>query len=156
MNNLAIWMMEANDLASAGGLLREALELRKKALGPAHPDLAGTMTLLAGALIETHRYDEARALAADAKTIYLKALGAKHWRTASAANAEGAALAGLKQFEQAEPLLVQSNAMLHADTGALNYYVKSSDRWLAGLYQTTGRPHKAAKHLAQAGRVTDH
>ena len=98
MNNLAIWKMEGNDLASAEQLLREALEMRRKALGPDHVDVAGTMTLLAGALIETQRYEEARTLAADAKAIYLKALGAKHWRTASAASAEGAALAGLKQF----------------------------------------------------------
>ena len=33
------------------------------------------MTLLAGALIETQRFEEARTLAADAKKIYLKALG---------------------------------------------------------------------------------
>ena len=43
--------------------------------------------------------------------------------------------------------------VLHGDTGALSYYVKSSDRWLARLYQMTGRPEKAAKYLAQAVRV---
>lgn len=153
MNNLAIWMMEANDLAAAEQLLREALGLRIKALGPEHADVAGTKTLLAGVLIETRRYDEARTLAADARTVYLKSLGARHWRTASAANAEGAALAGLKQYEQAEPLLLESHAVLRNDTGALRYYVTSSDRWLARLYQTTGRPEKAAKYLAQAARV---
>ena len=151
MNNLALWKMENNDLASAEPLLRGALEVRKKALGPDHVEVAGTMTLLAGTLIETQRFEEARTLAADAEKIYLKALGSQHWRTASAANAEGAALAGLKQFAQAEPLLVASDAVLHKDAGAPKYYVKRSDRWLAGMYRATGRPQMAAKHFAQAG-----
>ena len=152
MNNLAIWMMEGNDFGAAEQLLRDALEMRKKRLGPEHADVASTMTLLAGVLIETRRYDEALELSADAHAMYLKSLGSNHWRTASAASAEGAARAGLKQFAQAEPLLVQSHAVLHGGTGALTYYLKSSDRWLGQLYQSTGRPEKAAKYLAQAVR----
>ncbi|MGH8239490.1 MAG: tetratricopeptide repeat protein, partial [Steroidobacteraceae bacterium] len=107
---------------------------------------------LAGVLIETKRYDEALKLSADAHTVYLKSLGREHWRTASAASAEGAARAGLRQFEQAEPLLVDSHAVLHGGSGALTYYLKSSDRWLGRLYQSTGRPEQAAKYLAQAVR----
>ena len=42
MNNLALWKMENNDLASAEPLLRGALEVRKKALGPDHVEVAGT------------------------------------------------------------------------------------------------------------------
>lgn len=150
MNNLAMWMMEQNDFAAAEQMLREALSMRRKLLGPEHADVAGTMTLLAGVLIETRRYDEALTLAADAKAAYVKSLGREHWRTASAASAEGAARAGLKQFSEAEPLLVDSRGILHGGTGALNYYLKSSDRWLGRLYQSTGRPDKAAKYLAQA------
>ena len=110
------------------------------------------MTLLAGALIETGRYEEALTLAADAHAVCLKSLGTKHWRTAAAASAEGAARAGLKQFDRAEPLLVDSHAVLHGGSGAVSYYLKSSDRWLGRLYQSTGRPDKAAKYLAQAVR----
>ncbi len=150
MNNLAMWMMEQNDFVAAEQMLREALSMRRKLLGAEHADVAGTMTLLAGVLIETKRYDEALQLAGGAKGIYLKSLGGDHWRTASAASAEGAARAGLKQFSEAEPLLVDSRGILHGGTGALNYYLKSSDRWLGRLYQSTGRPDKAAKYLAQA------
>jgi tetratricopeptide (TPR) repeat protein len=144
--------MEVNDFAAAEKLLRDALEVRTKRLGPEHADTAATMTLLAGALIETRRYDEALQLAADAHALYLKSLGGKHWRTASAASAEGAARAGLKQFQQAEPLLVDSHAVLHSGTGTLTYYLKSADRWLGRLYQSTGRPDQAAKYLAQTVR----
>jgi tetratricopeptide (TPR) repeat protein len=152
MSNLAMWMMEANDFAAAEQLLRAALEVRRKRLGPEHADTAATMTLLAGVLIETRRYDEALTLAGNAHALFLKSLGSEHWKTASAASAEGAARAGLKQFDQAEPLLVDSHAVLHGGTGAVTYYLKSSDRWLGRLYQSTGRPDKAAKYLAQAVR----
>jgi tetratricopeptide (TPR) repeat protein len=152
MSNLGMWMMEANDFAAAEQLLRDALEVRRKRLGPEHADTAATMTLLAGVLIETKRYDEAVTLAADAHALFEKSLGSQHWKTASAASAEGAARAGLQQFQQAEPLLVDSHAVLHGGTGVLTYYLKSSDRWLGRLYQSTGRPDKAAKYLAQAVR----
>ncbi len=152
MSNLAMWMMEANDFAAAEKLLRDALEVRTKRLGPEHADTAATMTLLAGVLIETKRYDEALTLATAAHALFLKSLGSDHWRTATAASAEGAARAGLKQFNEAEPLLVDSHAVLHGGSGAVSYYLKSSDRWLGRLYQSTGRPDKAAKYLAQAVR----
>jgi tetratricopeptide (TPR) repeat protein len=132
--------------------LRQALELRKKALGPEHPDVASTMTLLAGALIDSHRFDEARGLATQAKAVFLKSLGPAHWRVATAMTAEGAALAGLKQYQQAEELLLKGNGVLHGSEGVLPYYVKTSDRWLAQLYQGMGQPAKAAKYLAQAAR----
>ena len=48
--------------------------MRRKLLGPEHSDVAGSMTLLAGLLVETGRYEEALKLARDAKAILLKAL----------------------------------------------------------------------------------
>jgi eukaryotic-like serine/threonine-protein kinase len=152
MHNLALWTIESGDLASAERLLRETLELRRKILGPEHADVAGTMTVLAGVLVETKRYEEARSLAADARALYLESLGASHWRTACATNTEGAALAGLEQYTQAEALLLESDAVLHGDTSTRYHCLKNSDRWLARLYQTTGRPEKAARHLTQATR----
>lgn len=148
MSNLAMWLMEDKDLASAEPLLREALELRRKLLGPEHADVAGSMTLLAGLMVESGRYEEALPLATDARAIFLKELAPDHWRTASAASAEGAALAGLRQYAKAEKLLLESNAVLHEDTGALPYFVNSSSRWLAKLYQAKEQPEKAASILS--------
>ncbi len=48
--------------------------MRRKLLGPDHADVASSMTLLAGLLVETGRYEEALPLATDAKAIWLKAL----------------------------------------------------------------------------------
>ena len=68
MNNLAMWMMEVNDFAvGRSSCCAKRWTCAASVLGPEHADVAGTMTLLAGVLIETRRYDEALTLAADAR-----------------------------------------------------------------------------------------
>jgi len=147
MNNLAMWQMEGNDFVSAEPLLREALALRLRLLGPEHADVAGSMTLLAGLLVDTGRFKEALQLASEAKAICLNALAPDHWRTASAASAEGAALAGLQQYQQAEAMLLDSYRVLNNDSVTPPYYVSSAKRWLANLYRALDQPREAAKYL---------
>jgi len=106
------------------------------------------MSLLADLLVDTNRFDEARAMAAGAQAIYVQALGPDHWRTAAAASAEGAALAGLKQYDEARTLLAASFAKLKNDSGALPFYVRNATRWMADLYKGLGEPDEAAKYVA--------
>jgi serine/threonine-protein kinase len=120
--------------------------MRRKLLGPDHPDVATSMTLLASVLIDTGRNEEALALAKDAKAIWLKALPPGHWRTASAEAAEGAALAGLGRYDEAEKLLLASYGVLHNEQGAAHVYVVNSSRWLVKLYLATGQPAKATRY----------
>lgn len=146
MTNLAMWQMEGRDFESAEPLLREALDLRRTLLGAEHADVASTMTLLADLLIDTGRFEEALPLAVEAKNICVKAFGNEHWRTASAASAEGAALAGLKQYDAAEALLVDSVRILRSDSGALPFFVSSAKRWAFDFYRTLGRNDEAARY----------
>jgi tetratricopeptide (TPR) repeat protein len=148
MNNLAMWLTESGQYDAAEPMLRTALELRTGLLGPDHPDVAGSMTLLADLLIETGRFVEARELAATAHAICAAALTENHWRTASAASAEGAALTGLRQFAAAESLLLQSFAVFRDDAGALPVIVANNTRRLADLYKRWGKPDAAARYTA--------
>jgi tetratricopeptide (TPR) repeat protein len=149
MNTLAMWQIEAGDFADAEPLVRGALEMRRKLLGPEHADVASSMTLLATLLMETGHYQEALEMARDAKAIWLKEFGPDHWRTASASATEGASLVGLKQFDEAEKLLLASYKVLHEERGAMKFYVTSSSRWLAKLYQAMGQPEKAGRYRQQ-------
>jgi tetratricopeptide (TPR) repeat protein len=128
--------MERKDYASAEPLLRSALQLRRKLLGNQHTDVAGSLTLLASLLIDTGRYEEARSAAAEARAICLPALGPKHWRTAAAESAEGAALAGLGRMGEAEPLLRAGLAALRADPGALPFFADNAARWNTNFRRT--------------------
>jgi tetratricopeptide (TPR) repeat protein len=133
MGNLAMWLMEDGDYESAEPLVRDAVELRRRLLGNVHTDVAGSLTLLATLLVDTGRFDEARAVASEAKAICLIALAEDHWRTAGAASVEGAALAGMGEPAAARLLLSDSVRVLNGDSGALPFFADNATRWLAGL-----------------------
>ena len=120
--------------------------MRKKLLGPDHADVAGSMTLLASLLIETGRYEEALALATDAKAIRLKALAPDHWRTASAAATEGAALAGLQAIRRGREAAAGELRGAARGQERIAFYVTNSSRWLAKLYEAMGQPAKADRY----------
>jgi tetratricopeptide (TPR) repeat protein len=148
MVNIAMWMIEDADYGAAEPLLRDAVILRRKLLGDEHIDVASSLTILASLLIDTGRFEEARKIAIEAKSICLLALAEDHWRTAAAVAAEGAAMAGLKKYDEAEILLLQSHALLSADGGALSFHTSNATRWLADLYERQGRSEKAAEYLS--------
>ncbi|MBM4778358.1 MAG: serine/threonine protein kinase [Archangiaceae bacterium] len=63
---------------------RVALQLREKALGPAHPYVAASLNNMANALAELGRLDEAEAAYRRARDVYERALGPEHPRVAMA------------------------------------------------------------------------
>jgi hypothetical protein len=141
-----MWQMEDGDYGAAEPLLIDAVTLRRKLLGPEHTDVAGSLTLLASLLIDTGRYEEALPVAREAKAICLLSLAENHWRTAGAASAEGAALAGLGELDTAEPLLVNSVAILQNDSGALRFFVDNATRWLASFHEKQVDLQRSAQH----------
>jgi tetratricopeptide (TPR) repeat protein len=97
---------------------------------------------------ETGRFDKARATAAQAKQILLAKLEEDHWRVAMAANVEGAALAELGAYEEAEQLLLSSNEVL-ADVPLPGVAEQSRAR-LAALYSSWGKEAEALKFASDA------
>src|SRR5690606_25302990 len=126
-------------------------------LGEEHIDVAGSLILLADLLVNTKRFEEARSLAERARVINTAALSETHWRTAGAASVEGAALTGLRRYDEAEALLLKSLDVLTSDPGALPAFIRDTRRRLAELYRETGRPNDAARYLAMQsdGSATD-
>ena len=106
--SLGYWLIEARAFEEAEVLLQESLETRRKLLGAEHPQTAGTLTVIASLLIETGRFEEALAAARDARSALRQSVSEDSWRVAAAMNYEGQALAGIGDFESAEPLLVAS------------------------------------------------
>lgn len=138
-NNLAMWLLEDGQYEEAEQLLTEALQLRIELHGPEHADVAGSKILLADLYVETGRYAAALELASAARAVCDQEYGADHWRTASASAAEGAALSGLRRFDEAAALLPQSAQALSKDVDALPYFVESAERWLDDFYSASGR-----------------
>jgi tetratricopeptide (TPR) repeat protein len=141
---LAYWLTEAGDYDEAARLVEESLAIRRKALGPEHPQVAGTLTVQANLLLATGRFEEARAVAVEARRILKLSLPDDSWQAAVARNTEGAALARLGEFARAEPLLLDSLALL-ADAPIPGLPARGRQR-LHDLYVAWGRPAEAAKY----------
>jgi tetratricopeptide (TPR) repeat protein len=143
MNRIGYWLTQAGQYDEAGRDLQEALAMRRRLLGKNHPDVASSLTHLAILQVATGRFSEAYESAASATRISTAALSASHWRTAVAESAQGAALAGLGRYADAEPLLTHSYGVLSKDAGALPMYRALSRSYLEQLYRQWGRPREA-------------
>ena len=130
--------------------MQEAVAIKTGVHGDDHTDVADSLTLLASCLVAQGRFDEAYEHAGAAKQMLVSALGDNHWRTALAASAEGAALAGLERYAEAEPLLVESYTVLSNDAGAMQALVDTAGDRLVSLYEALGKPEKAAEVLTLA------
>jgi len=73
LNGTALSLYEAGDYAGAEPLLRQALAIREKALGPDHPDVANSLNNLAGLLETTGDYAGAEPLLRRALAVNEKA-----------------------------------------------------------------------------------
>jgi tetratricopeptide (TPR) repeat protein len=145
--SLAYWLIDAGAYTEAGELLEESLAIRRKALGENAPQVASTLTVQANLLLARRRFQEARQVAAQARSIFATSLPEDHWQVAMAMNAEGAALAGLGDYEKAEPLLLASLPRLSGSPvpGLVN---RGTVR-LADLYTAWGRPDQAIKYTSK-------
>ncbi len=72
LNNLAVLYYDQGKYAEAEPLLKRALAIREKALGPEHPHVAQSLENYAALLRQTARANEAERMEARAKAIRAK------------------------------------------------------------------------------------
>jgi len=82
LNNLALLLQATNRLAEAEPLIRRALMIWEKSLGPDHPQFAIGQWVLGSILKDMGRPDEAEALYRRALAIFETSLGPDHPHTA--------------------------------------------------------------------------
>ena len=82
---------------------------------------------------------------------------AGNWKIAKTASVLGAALAGQRRFEEAEPLLVESYPIIKDDRGPHHRRTQQALERIVALYDAWNRPQERARYemlLADAnGRV---
>jgi tetratricopeptide (TPR) repeat protein len=135
LNQIGFWLTMSGDYPEADRDIQEALAMRRRLLGEQHPSIGSSQIVLATLQLAQHRYAEALESARSAIAIYTAALSATHWRTAAAMSAQGAALTGLGQYAEAEPLLAQSEAILSKDGGTPRVFRTLNERYLQALHR---------------------
>jgi tetratricopeptide (TPR) repeat protein len=83
LNNLALVLNDANRLAETEPLIRRALAIWEKSLGPDHPQVATGLNNLAQLLQTTNRLAEAEPMIRRALAIIEKSYGPDHPKVAS-------------------------------------------------------------------------
>ena len=141
---LANLLIGERGYAEAERLVEESLEIRRRTLGDESPQVGGSLTVKANLLVARRQFAEARDVAAQARRILEAKLPNDHWQVAMAQNAEGAALAGLGDYQDAEPLLLSSLPRLGGSP--LPGLEKTGRERLARLYTAWGKPDKASQY----------
>jgi tetratricopeptide (TPR) repeat protein len=132
--NLGFWLTQEGENDEALMLLDRALEIRRAAFGENHPQVASTLSIKANLLLATMDFAGARDTARQARMILSESLSPDHWRVATAASAEGAALTELGEYAEAETLLVRSKEILSQGGAAMELLSRQSAERLAHLY----------------------
>ena len=101
----------------------------------------------ANLLIATERIEEGLALTQLAKSDLLEILAEDHWLIAYASSAEGAALAQLGSYPEAESLLLASLKPL--EPAPISGVLEQHRIRLAELYEGWGKPVEAQKYRTQ-------
>jgi serine/threonine protein kinase len=154
MDILANIERDRGQLDRAVELFRQVLALRQSAQSAEHPDTAGAMNQLADALTRAGQAPEAVELARRALEIRRKVFPAGHWSIWSATSVLGGAYAGLGDFTQAEPLLLEAQKGLEdGEVRRRRPRVDAAGR-LVTLYEKWGKPAEAQKWRQQVAQLT--
>ena len=134
-------------------LYRQALEIRKKALGEGHPDYATSLNNLALLYYAMGAYDRAEPLFRQALEIRKKALGEGHPDYAISLNNLAALYGAMGAYDRAEPLYRQALEIRKKALGEEHPDYAISLNNLAALYQATNRPQQALTTLGRGMEV---
>jgi tetratricopeptide (TPR) repeat protein len=124
-------------------LYLDALAMRKRLLGEAHPAVANSLNNLAALYASQGRYEEAEPLYLDALAMGQRLLGEAHPAVAKSLNNLALLYYSQGRYEEAEPLYRDALAMKKRLLGEAHPDVATSLNNLALLYDSQGRYEEA-------------
>ncbi len=132
-----------NRYAEASRLLEESLQQLRRSLGEGHLETFLTRTGLARLRNLESRHKEARSLSRQALgRVHLRS--ADRWHLDAARIQLGVALTALREYEEAEDVLLQAHRGLEASRGGGDHWTQEAVRALVGLNHAQGRPAEKA------------
>jgi len=134
-----IQLYQAGKYADAIPLAQRSVAIRERTLGPNHPDLAGSLNLLAALYLGQGRYTDAEPLFQRALAIREKAFGPEHLAVAESLSNLAALYDGQGRYADAEPLYKRSLAIREKALGPDHPDVAATLNNLARLYVDQGR-----------------
>jgi outer membrane protein OmpA-like peptidoglycan-associated protein len=137
-NDKALKLYQAGKYDEAASLIKHALVIQEKSLGPDHPDVATGLHNLAQLYVRQGRYAEAEPLHKRSLAIREKALGPDHPDVATSLNDLAALYDSQGRYADAEPLYKRALAIREKALGPDHPDVATSLNDLAALYDSQG------------------
>lgn len=137
------------DFTAGEPFARRAVEIRARALGPDHPDVAADRAALAALLDGQGRNEEAEALYVAAIGVFERMRGPPPLELAVSLNNLAAIRATQGRLQDAEPLYRRALELKEARLGPDHPDVATTLNNLAVLYRKDGRPAEAAPLYAR-------
>ena len=138
LNNLAGALEGQGKRSEAEPIFREALAMREKLLGVAHPDDAQSLNNLAGLLVQRGQLADAEAMFRGALGIVRAKCGPEHPAVAVLLHNLGSVMARQGKFAEAEPCLREALAMRKKLLGSEHPNVANTLGKLAGVLVKLG------------------
>ncbi len=149
MNNLGLMYKNQQRYAEAEPLYVKVVEGMRHELGEDHPHVLTFMNNLAGLWIIQERYEEAEPLARQALEGTRRTTPDNTAYIGARARSYGECLTHLGRYERAETLLLEADSLLAEALGADHNLTRLCIRNLAELYDSWGKPGKAAEWRAK-------
>ncbi len=155
-NNLAAAYQDAGRKDEAIALLREVVPSAAKIFGPGHPNTIRCTNRLGGLYEQAGRWADGEALYQSSLPSF-EAKAPDHWGTFQARSLRGACLAGLKKYDQAEPLIVSGYEGLKARESRIQPpdlpRIAEAAARTVRLYEAWGMPEKAQEWRRRRARA---
>jgi CHAT domain-containing protein/Tfp pilus assembly protein PilF len=131
-------------------VLIQALEIRKRALGNAHPDVAKTLTNLGNLYNQMGLFPKAESYFLQSLGIQKKTLGEDHHAVAVSLNSLGITYRNMGDYPKAEPYLLQALAIEKKINSSDRTVLSKSLQYLGVLYHDMANYPKAEPYYLQA------
>lgn len=128
---------------------QRSIYLYTKQFGMGHETTSEPMTLMGRILLLQKRYDEAIPILRDAHSTRNRILADTNWERAKTATLLGAALAGVGEFEEAEPLLIRNYPFVRDNRRPGHRRTTEALERLVFLYERWGKTREARRWRAE-------
>ena len=127
----------------------EAYAIQERELGPANPETAESLAMLAGVLNRTGRASEAEARVRESVRIMRSVFGPEHVQTAFSEMMLGENLVAQGRFEEAEPIVLAATSILAGVHDESNFCPVYALNRVVALYDAWQKPDRAAPARAE-------
>jgi tetratricopeptide (TPR) repeat protein len=155
LHDEGVALVEAGRIAEAREIYERAIEIKREAYGPEHPQLVDTMSMLANTFLYDGQYEEALRRLEVVHRMQVVALGPTHRRVAGVVSNMAVGLLRLGRVEEAHARLAEAVGILEHAPGSEGPLLALMLGNLGSVARELGRTDEARAHYERAVAIAE-